>query len=175
MTTLSLAKGEVDTLKPLWTPGGKLKTGCRLAAFMRQVGQQGSYSDLWRWSIDNPEQFWSCVVDFCGVIGDMGKIALKDGAKMPEAQFFPDARLNYAENLLRRRDDHPAIIFRDETGRERALTFAQLREQVSVWQQALQRADVGEGDRVAGYMPNLPETIIAMLAAHQPWCGVVFS
>ena len=65
---------------------------------MRQAGQQGSYSDLWRWSIDNPEQFWSCVVDFCGVIGDMGKIVLEDIAEMPEAQFFPDAKLNYAEN-----------------------------------------------------------------------------
>jgi len=165
MTTLNLAKAQADAPKPLWTPGEKLKIGCRLAAFMRQAGQQGSYIDLWRWSIDNPEPFWSCVVDFCGFIGDMGKIALKDAAKMPAAQFFPDARLNYAENLLRRSDDHPAIVFRNETGHERTLTFAQLREQVSLWQQALQRADVGEGDRVAGYMPNLPETIIAMLAA----------
>ncbi len=141
---------------------------------MRQAGQPGSYSDLWRWSIDQPEQFWPSVVDFCGVIGDMGKVVLKDAANMPEAQFFPDARLNYAENLLRRRDDRPAIIFRDETGSERALTFAQLHDQVSLWQQALQRADVGEGDRVAGYMPNLPETIVAMLAATSlgaVWCS----
>ena len=111
MTTLNLVKAKVDTPKPLWTPGEKLKAGCRLAAFMRQAGQQGSYSDLWRWSIDNPEQFWSCVVDFCGVIGDMGKIAVEDVAEMLEAQFFPDARLNFAENLLRRRDDHPPLSF----------------------------------------------------------------
>ncbi|MCD8494093.1 MAG: AMP-binding protein, partial [Alphaproteobacteria bacterium] len=84
---------------------------------------------------------------------------------MPGAQFFPEAQLNYAENLLRRRDDKPAIIFRAEKGEDRILSAAQLYDQVSLWAQAFKDAGIQPGDRVAGYMPNMPETIIAMLAA----------
>ena len=83
---------------------------------------------------------------------------------MPGAKFYPNGRVNFAENLLRRRDDAPAIIFRTETGDETTYSFKELYDQVSLWSQALAAEGVGEGDRVAGYLPNMPETIIAMLA-----------
>jgi acetoacetyl-CoA synthetase len=149
---------------PLWTPAHPEKT--QLAAFMKAQGAPGlDYDSFWRWSVENPEIFWNAVWDFAGVIGDKGGVALKDGHKMPGAQFFPDAKINYAENLLKRRDDHPAIIFRDEQGRERTLTFAQLYKDVARWQAQFKAWGVKKGDRVAACMPNMPETIIATLAA----------
>jgi acetoacetyl-CoA synthetase len=164
MTAQKSKKTAPETQKPLWTPSAKLKSECRLTAFMKHTGQKGSYDDLWQWSVNEPEKFWSAVWDFCGVIGDKGKTVLKDGDKMPGAQFFPEARLNYAENLLRRRDKQAAMIFLDETGKEYHIPFATLYNDVSRWAQALKSAGVVEGDCVAGYMPNMPETIIAMLA-----------
>jgi acetoacetyl-CoA synthetase len=151
---------------PLWTPDRRRAAESALAVFAKNLGHDSfDYAALWQWSVEKPEAFWPAVWDFCGVIGDKGKTVLADAGKMPGARFFPEARLNYAENLLRRRDDSAAIIFRDETGKERTLSFAALYNEVSRWQQALKAAGVGKGDRVAGYMPNMPETIIAMLAA----------
>ncbi len=163
MNRQSAAK-TADGKQPLWTPSDKLKAECRLTAFMRHVGRIGTYNDFWQWSVDRPEEFWSAVWDFCGVVGDKGKTVLKDGGKMPGAQFFPEAKINYAENLLRRRDKQAAMIFLDETGKEYHLPFATLYGYVSRWQQALAAAGVKQGDRVAAYMPNMPETIVAMLA-----------
>ncbi len=151
---------------PLWTPPAAVSEQAALCAFARQAGRGGDdYPALWRWSVDEPEAFWSAVWDFCGVIGDKGDTVLENGTQMPGARFFPQARLNYAENLLRRRDGAPALIFRTETGAERTLSFEALYEAVSRWAQALSAAGVSKGDRVAGYMPNMPETIIAMLGA----------
>ena len=155
----------MSDMKPLWTPSAQKVADANLTAFMKQVGDFSNYAGLWQWSIDNRAEFWSAVWDFCGVIGDKGATVLTDGEKMPGAQFFPEARLNFAENLLRRRDDTPAIIFRDETGKETLYSWQDLHNAVSRWQQALQAAGVGSGDRVAAYMPNMPETAIAMLAA----------
>jgi acetoacetyl-CoA synthetase len=133
---------------------------------MELCGQQGDdYQAFWRWSIDNSEKFWDAVWDFCGLIGDKGDTVLADSDRMPGAQFFAQGRINYAENLLRCRDDAPAIIFRDEAGAERTLNYHDLYDAVSCWAQAFKAAGVGVGDRVAGYMPNMPETIIATLAA----------
>ncbi len=123
------------------------------------------YQSLWHWSVDEKEAFWDAVWDYCGVIGDKGGAVISDKKKMFGTKFFPKGRINYAENLLRRRDGSAAIIFRDEKGGERSLTFKELYDQVSLWQQAFIKAGVKEGDRVAAYMPNMPETIIAMLAA----------
>jgi len=153
-----------------WAPSAARIAATRLSAFMDTVAGQtgqsfGGYNDIWQWSVDQPEAFWSAVWDFCGVIGEKGGAVLEQAGAMPGAQFFPQARLNYAENLLRRRDDAAAIIFRDERGAERTLSYEALHQRVSRWAQALAGAGVGEGSRVAGYMPNMPETIIAMLAA----------
>jgi acetoacetyl-CoA synthetase len=150
----------------LWTPSAAAIAASRLHEFMTVCGRAGdNYDAFWRWSVEQPEKFWNAVWDFGGVIGDKGATILKDPDLMTGAQYFPHGTINYAQNLLRRRDDGLAIVFRDETGKERTLSFAQLYDEVSRWQQALKGAGVGKGDRVAALMPNMPETIIACLAA----------
>ncbi len=150
---------------PLWIPENPTQT--QLAAFMTAQGfaADTDYQTFWRWSVDNPEKFWEAIWDFCGVVGDKGDIILKDGHQMMGAKFFPNGTLNYAENLLKRRDDADAIVFRDELGRERTLSFAALYDEVARWQNQFKIWGVKKGDRVAAYMPNMPETIIACLAA----------
>ncbi len=151
--------------KPLWVPEAELTKNSAMARFMTETGTGAkTYDALWRWSVENPEAFWTQVWDFCGVIGDKGEDVLTDGGKMPGARFFPQARVNFAENLLRRRDSHPAIVFRAETGSECSLSFAELYDHVSRFAQALKAAGVTKGDRVAGYLPNMPAAVIAMLA-----------
>jgi acetoacetyl-CoA synthetase len=124
------------------------------------------YPTLYQWSIDAPEQFWSSVWSFGGVIaGSRGGPVLRRGDRMPGAEWFPEARLNFAENLLRRRDDTPAIVFWGEDGLRRTLSHAELYQQVSRLSRTMRDWGLQPGDRVAGYLPNLPETIVAMLAA----------
>ena len=154
---------QIMTQKPLWTPSHPEQT--RLAAFMKACGHEKlDYPSFWQWSVDHPEKFWDAVWDFCGLLGEKGGVVLKDASHMPGAVFYPEARLNYAENLLKRRDDHPALIFRNEKGQDRILSFADLYGEVARWQTALVERGVQAGDRVAAFMPNMPETIIAFLA-----------
>jgi len=126
------------------------------------------YAALWQWSIDRRAEFWERVWDFGGVIGDKGAPPfLIDGDKMPGARWFAGAKLNYAENLLRHctpGDDRDALVFWGETKVKRRLSRNDLQALVSRFQQALKAAGVVQGDRVAGYLPNLPETLAAMLA-----------
>jgi acetoacetyl-CoA synthetase len=123
------------------------------------------YASLYHFSLERLADFWEAMWSFSGMIGERGAVIVSDIDQMPGARFFPDARLNFAENLLRRKDDRPAIVFGDETGRRRTMTFAELRAAVRSCASALTRAGVRSGDRVAGYMPNAPETIIAALGA----------
>ena len=149
---------------PLWEPNPATVGDTGMAQFMRKTGH-GSYADLWQWSVDQPEAFWSTIWDFCGAVGDKGHRILADADKMPGARWFPDARLNYAENLLQQRDAGEALVFWGEDKVKRRLSRAELYKEVARFQQFLIAAGVGEGDRVAGFLPNLPETLIAMLAA----------
>jgi acetoacetyl-CoA synthetase len=154
---------------PLWKPSESYIKTTRFKDFEKHIEAAygvkfSSYDEIWQWSVDNVAVFWDAVWNFCGVIGEKGDIVLENEDQMPGAAFYPHGRLNYAQNMLRRRDDHPAIIFRDEKGRERTITFNGLYDKVSRWSQAFKAQGVGKGDRVAGYMPNMPETIIAMLA-----------
>jgi len=159
----------------LWSPSDEQIKSSKLYDFMGYVetrtGRKYSdYKGLWEWSCQNKDVFWDCVWDFCGVLGDKGGVIFDDnGGEMFGAQFFPDSRLNYAENLLEKYDSDNlssvSMVFRDETGAEASMTRAELLGQVSRWQQAMKACGVGEGDRVAGYMPNMMETIIATLAA----------
>ena len=108
--------------------------------------------------------FWTSVWDFCGVVSETrGDVAIRDGDRMPGASFFPDARLNFAENLLRRRDEADAIVFWGEASVRRRLTFRELYDQVASFAQALVALGIQPGDRIAGYLPNMPEAVIAML------------
>lgn len=160
----SSSSGNTMSDTPLWRPSAPEKT--QLAKLMRGLGHDSlDYQSFWRWSVENPEAFWNAVWDFAGVIGDKGDVVLQDGDKMLDAKFFPKARLNYAENLLKRRDDAPAMIFRDEQGGERTISFAELYADVARWQNQFKKWGVRKGDRVAAYMPNMPETVIACIAA----------
>jgi acetoacetyl-CoA synthetase len=128
------------------------------------LARKGSYDELHAWSVAQAGDFWNLVWDFCGVRGEKGGRTLVDGERMPGARWFPDGRLNFAENLLRRRDGADAIVFWGEDRIKRRITFEQLHALVSRLAQALADAGVKKGDRVAGYLPNLPEATAAMLA-----------
>ena len=157
---------------PLWQPSPERIAGANLTAFMARVERDwgvklAGYDALYDWSVAELEKFWSSVWDFCGVIAETrGERVLADGGRMPGASFFPDARLSFAENLLRRRDDADAMVFRGEDKVRRRLSHAQVYDQVSRLAQALEAAGVGAGDRVAGFLPNLPETVIGALATN---------
>lgn len=170
MNTMPASSADTMHDQPLWSPSKQQIDNSYLKSLMDIIAEKygvtlDNYDDIWQWSVDNSAEFWSEVWDFCGIIGDKGERLIENPNKMPGAKFFPDAKINYAENMLKRRDDGTAIISRDEMGSERKISFEELYEEVSLWQQAFKDAGVGEGDRVAGYMPNIPETIIAMLAA----------
>ncbi len=157
--------------QPLWTPSPERVANANATAFMDFVSKRHGlelrdWPALHRWSVERLEEFWVAVWDFCGVVAQTrGERVLMDGEKMPGARFFPDARLNFAENLLRRNDGSDAIVFRGEDKVRRRLSWRELHDEVSRMQQALAAAGVGEGDRVAAFMPNMPETVIAMLGA----------
>jgi acetoacetyl-CoA synthetase len=155
--------------EPLWRPDpdGLEQTGMRRfgrAAARRWHREFADYDALHRWSWERPEEFWPSLWAVAGIVGDPGRRVLVDGDEVPGAKFFPDARLNFAENLLRRRDEGDAIVFRGEERARRRLSHRDLYDAVSRFAQALAAEGIGPGDRVAGYMPNLPETVIACLA-----------
>ncbi len=154
---------------PLWTPSPDAIAAAPITAFARRAAKMAGreiagYAELHAWSVAEPEAFWGLVWDFCGVVGERGERALADAGLMPGAKFFPDAGLNYAENLLRRRDDGEALVFRGEDGTRRAQTWRELADLVARLQQALTAAGVKTGDRVAAVLPNVPEAIAALLA-----------
>ena len=175
-----------DASGPLWAPTpqraaatnlARFATAARVAGYEPPAGAAAvDYPSLYDWSIASPERFWPLVWRFAGVIAEehpesdpwtevvrgFDRMAPPD----PEAgpRWFLGARLNFAENLLRFRDDHPAIVARHERGRGRVLTYAELAREVAEVASALRDAGVGAGDRVAGFIPNIPEAVIAMLA-----------
>jgi len=157
--------------RPMWMPSRPRAAAANLTAFMRHVRRQygvaaADYEALYAWSIEERERFWHAVWSFCGVTAaTQGDAILLDGDRMPGARWFPDARLNFAENLLRRRDRASAVVFWGEDRVRSRLSYAELYAETSRFAQALAAAGVAAGDRVAGYMPNLPGTVIAMLAA----------
>jgi acetoacetyl-CoA synthetase len=141
-----------------------------MTAFMRAVERRwvvevADYSSLHRFSIDRPQDFWRSMWEFGGVLGTMGERVIETSGEMFGTRYFPDGRLNFAENVLRRNDDTPAIVFNGEGQRRRTVTFAELRRAVTGCASALQAAGVRPGDRVAGYIPNMPESIVAALGA----------
>jgi acetoacetyl-CoA synthetase len=158
-------------MEPIWSPSPERIARTQLTRFMRFVRERHrapvpDYAALHRWSIEFPENFWSALWDFCEIRAQTRATQiLEQGNRMPGARWFIDARFNYAENLLRRDGDTAAIILRDERGQRRELSWAQLRRATARIADGLRAAGVRPGDRVAGYLPNIPETVIAMLAA----------
>ena len=155
----------------LWEPSAARIQRSQLSQFLQQLDREqqrqfDNYADLHRWSVESPEAFWQSVWDFCDIrASQTSDQVLVDGNQFPGARWFPDARLNFAENLLRNRSDKTALISRLENGRRETISYAGLYQRVSQLAQALRNAGVGRGDRVAGFMPNISETVIAMLAS----------
>ncbi|HET7569749.1 MAG TPA: acetoacetate--CoA ligase [Gammaproteobacteria bacterium] len=156
--------------EPIWKPGEERTSRSNLACFMAGVrskhnAELNDYSDLYRWSIEHPEQFWPEVWDTFGVrASKRWDEVLIDGDRMPGAKWFTGSRLNFAENLLRFRDERTALWFRGEQGHDVRYSYGELYEAVARVAAGLKAAGVGVGDRVAAFMPNRPETVIAMLA-----------
>ena len=157
-------------MSEIWRPSAERIAASNLTRFIHCVSTRlglalEGYEDLYAWSVARPEQFWTELARFAGVRADWGEgPAIEHPERMPGARFFPNARLNFADNLLRYRDEHTAVLFTSERGARRTLSYRQLHEQVARVAAGLEEAGVGVGDRVAGYLPNLPETLIAMLA-----------
>jgi acetoacetyl-CoA synthetase len=166
--------------KPLWQPSAKRVAACRLAAFATAAAGRwnrrlasADYSALHKWSVEHPEEFWVSVWEFGGVIGDMGKRVVVDGERMPGAQWFPEARLNFAENLLCRPMKGDALVFWGEDKVRGRASHADLYRAVAQTAAALRAMGVGKGDRVVAYLPNIPATVVVMLAAAS--MGAIFS
>jgi acetoacetyl-CoA synthetase len=156
--------------QPIWTPSPERARNAALTRFSHYVQERykapvHDYASLHRWSVEFPEHFWNAVWDFCEIrCSQSAQQTIEDGARMPGAKWFVGALLNYAENLIPASDDSIAIIFRDEAGQRRELTRRELRSEVARIADGLKQAGVKVGDRVAGYLPNIPEAVIAMLA-----------
>ncbi|MCX7162864.1 MAG: acetoacetate--CoA ligase [Rhodocyclales bacterium] len=165
---------------PVWQPSAGRIAGSRLTAFMAGADRRwkrrlagAGYSTLHAWSVEHPEEFWASVWEFGEVRGEMGATVVVDREKMPGAQWFPAARLNFAENLLRRRDAADALVFWGEDKVKGRASHAELYRAVAQTAAALRAMGVVKGDRVAAYLPNVPATVVAMLAVAS--IGAIFS
>lgn len=163
---------------PLWSPSPQAVRESEIVRFMQEANRRfgltlSDYRQLHAWSVDNLPAFWELVWDHCGVIGEKGAPILADENRMPGARFFPNAKLSFAENMLRKTGSEPAMIFRGEDKKSYRLSFDELHALVSRLQQAMRAAGVGKGDRVAAMLPNLPESVAIMLAASS--IGAIFS
>ncbi|HEX5475386.1 MAG TPA: acetoacetate--CoA ligase [Vicinamibacterales bacterium] len=157
--------------RPLWTPSAERVAHANLTALMRTVANTWgthvpTYEALYDWSITKPSEFWTSMWDFGGIrASDRGERVVEHFDRMPGARFFPDATLNFTENVLRREDAGPAIVFRGEDRVRRVVSHAELRREVAGFAGALREMGIRPGDRVAGYVPNVPEAIAAALGA----------
>ncbi|MBC7788867.1 MAG: AMP-binding protein, partial [Anaerolineae bacterium] len=167
-----------ESERPLWEPGAERVAKANLTAFIAYVRDKATsgsagvadYASLYRWSVESPELFWPALWGFCDVIATpwqkvvigLDRMAPPDPDLGP--RWFDGARLNFAENLLRYDDERVAIVAWNERGRQRQLTYAELQSVVARTAEALRSHGIRPGDRVAGFMPNIPESVIAMLA-----------
>ena len=155
----------------LWQPSDSEKANTNIARFIAAINAAKgykiqTYGELHRVSVEDPDAFWDQVWDFCTIKAQSkGSRVQVDPGKMPGTRFFPDARLNYAENLLRRRDDSEAIVFRGEDKVSSRMTWAELYDGAARANRFFRESGISTGDRVAAMLPNMPETIIAMLGA----------
>ncbi|MCG2795321.1 MAG: acetoacetate--CoA ligase [Actinomycetia bacterium] len=157
--------------KLLWKPSEERVKSSNMYRFIQYVNRRfdkdfSDYDELYQWSIDNIPDFWAATWDFADIKASSGyEEVIDDVGKMPGASWFAGARLNFAENLLRFRDDQVALIFKGEGRDTVRMTYAELYDQVARVAKSLRDAGVKKGDRVAGFMPNMPQTVVAMLAA----------
>ena len=170
---------ENKDLNVLWRPSSKIKEESNLNQFIKNFVDEFKnqsdvkYEELWKWSIEKPEKFWNSIWDYSNVLGEKGEILLKDKDKMPGARFFPNAKLNYTENVLKNKNEPLAIISEREDGLKSKISTLELKDKVLKLAGWLKENGISKGDRVCAYMPNCPETIITMLATAS--LGAVFS
>src|SRR5262245_9391264 len=158
--------------EPIWTPSTQRITASNLTRFAQLVRREygappGDYAALWRWSVDERERFWQALMQFAGTVrGDGTAPVLRDRDRMPGAVWFEDTQLNYAENLLAGASGlAEALVSVNERGERRAMSGEELAREVARVAAGLRDDGIGPGDRVAGFLPNLSESVIAMLAA----------
>ena len=170
---------ENKDLNVLWSPSSKIKEESNLNQFIKNFVDEFKnqsdvkYEELWKWSIEKPEKFWDSIWDYSNVLGEKGETLLKDKDKMPGARFFPNAKLNYTENVLKNKNEPLAIISEREDGLKSKISTLELKDKVLKLAGWLKENGISKGDRVCAYMPNCPETIITMLATAS--LGAVFS
>jgi acetoacetyl-CoA synthetase len=159
-------------VEPMWAPSPERVERANLTRYLRWLRDRrglrfASYDELWRWSVEDLDGFWTSMWEFFEVggpgAGPAPAPALAE-RRMPGARWFPGAALNHAELSLRRRDDHPALLYGNETGELGTISYAELGRRVAAAAAGLRRLGVAKGDRVVAYLPNVPETVIAMLA-----------
>ena len=157
--------------QPLWRPSPEKVAITNMTRFANDASSRwgrvfDDYAGFHQWSVETPGEFWTSIWDWTGVIGtgSLDPVVVNPG-QMPGARWFPETRLNFARNLLRRQDSAPALIFRAEDKVARSLSHAELYRQVAGLADALKQAGIVRGDRVCGFMPNMPETVVAMLAS----------
>jgi acetoacetyl-CoA synthetase len=154
----------------LWEPSAEFIAGSEMARYLSWLGETRdlkfeSYADLWQWSVAEIEEFWASIWDYFQIIAHAPYSEVLPSRAMPGARWFPGAQLNYTEHALRRRDDHPAVIAGGEDRPLTTLTYAELANEVAACAAGLRRLGVGRGDRVGGFLPNVPEALVAFLAA----------
>ena len=161
--------------KPLWQPSEKLKENSLLRDFCKFINFQSSFNfkEIWQWSIDNPNEFWSKFWDYSKIIGDKGSEIIKKDNVFNKTKFFPDSKLNYTENILKKKSDKLAINFLSEKGFEENITWNELYEKVCKLSSYLKKQNLRKGDRVAAYVPNKIESIICFLACAKN--GIIWS
>ena len=129
-----------------------------------KINFSNNFDKLWKWSVENPKIFWKTIWDFTDVRGDSGNILLKESDIFFENKFFPEATLNYTENILKKNNTEPAIIFKSENGYKTSLNWKDLNSNVSRISCWMRLNGIKKGDRVVAYLPNIPETVTAYLA-----------
>ncbi len=160
--------------KLLWQPSLDKKDNSLLMQFSKFVNYKtDSFYDIWKWSVDNPEIFWSKFWDFSKIIGDKGKIIIKSNKIFNKTKFFPDSKLNYAENILKKKGDDIAIGFLSESGYQESITWRQLYLKVCKLSAYFNKLGLLAGDRVSAYVPNKIEAIISFLACAKN--GIIWS
>ena len=161
--------------KSLWKPSEQKKQESLLEDFSKFVNfdSNHNFKSLWEWSVKNKEEFWSKFWDYSKIIGDKGKEVIRKNKIFNETKFFPDSKINYAENILKKKTNNCAINFLSETGFEESITWKDLYEKVCKFSFYLKTLDLKKGDRVAAYVPNKIESIISFLACAKN--GIIWS
>ena len=167
-----------ESTHPIWTPSSDRVLASNLWAFGAYAAETygiefRGYESLHEWSVSAPDQFWAAIWSFTGVLGNPGERVVETTAPFWATRFFLDATINFAENLLRPNDDSAAILFAREDGARSAISWSELHDLVARIQDGLRRAGVGQGDRVAAWVPNIPEALALMLAC--AGIGAIFS